>query len=271
MEVSGTNTNELPSHTLFIKSVLCIAAATGILANILIIIILVKFIKTFNYYNIYLISWCSANSIFLMSTLFLCYFESQVCYVIFTGILFLAANLFFVAILSLDWFIAKFCSINYATNCKNFARFINFVAWVLVLVFLLNIFVFCNNKIQLYITLILVVISITLVCFVGICVHFLRFVKTKTASGSVVENNLVLALVSSFMFGWLPTCLYFIYAFVKGTIIEAMLVVCFSVGQINSLVILLLLYRYDKHFKKGFRAFSRCEEENNEKNADLEK
>lgn len=269
MEVSGNSPNKLPNHTLLIKSVLCIAALIGIISNVLIVTVFVKFVKNCNHYNVYLISWSISNSIFLISTLFLCYFESQICYVIFTGILFLAANLFFVAILLLDRLIASFCSINYVTNCIIFSRFINFVAWILVLVFLLNIFVFCNNKIQLYVTLILMVCSTILVCFVGICIHFLRFVKRKTAS--VAGNSLVLTLVSSFIFGWLPTCLYFIYAFVKGTIIESMLVVCFSIGQTNSLVVLLLLYRYDEHFKIGFRAFSRCKEEDNEKNADLEK
>lgn len=259
-----TNINyEKFSDFTVVEGVLLTTAVFGIIGDVLIITVLLKFVKTKTYYNTYLVSWCTSNGLFLLSTPLLSYLENRGCYFIFTGAVLLAANLFFVAVLSLDWFITTYYSTKCAPNCRYLAKFINFVAWLLVLVFLLNIIVFCSHKIQIHVALVLVLFCLVFLCFIGICVQLLCLVKRKTSSVVVIKSYLVLVLVTSFMLGWMPTFLCFIYEFIGRIIRQELMALCFSFGQLNPFVNLFLLYRYDRQFKVGFRTLSKCRDESN--------
>lgn len=244
---------------LLFESFLVLSAFIGIIANVLIIVVILKFGKSKTYYNAYLVSWCTSNTFFLLATPTLLYVKSSYgCHTAFTSVVFLAGNLIFVSVLSLDWYITTYCSTNCATKCRNIARFANFIVWILVFVFLLNSIIFCNSHMQLTVSVILLGFCVIFIFLVAISIQILRLVKWKMSSVIIVKSYLILMLVSSFMLSWLPTCLCLIYFTIISFFVRETLALCFSFGQLNSLIVLILLYYYDQNFNVGFRILNRC-------------
>lgn len=257
------NDDDDDDNFVLFESFLVISAFIGIIANVLIIVVILKYGKSKVYYNVYLISWCTSNTFFLFATPMLLYVKSSYgCHTVFTCVVFLAANLMFVSALSLHWYITTYCSTNCATKCRNIAKFINFTVWVLISVLLLNSILFCNNNMQLTVSGILLIFCVIFLFLVGVCIQIWRFVKWKMSSVIIVKNYLVLVLVSSFMLSWLPTCLYIVYFTFVSFFVREILVLCFSFGQLNSMIVLILLYCCDQNFKVGVGTLSRCKPQN---------
>jgi hypothetical protein len=246
-----------PSNFILVPT--AIVTLLSIVADVLIIYVIAKFKNLRTTINLYILNWRICNVLFLtlspanftvLALLEFIYVDVACVWygeilVTFTG------NFTFAIALTLDWCILNYASPAFALKIQSYYKVNVTLLWLLTAS--LSIFV-CFDC-----TLVIFTHWISLLqpgyFIIILIVHFVRFVKLKT-SNSREKSNLVLILVSLYFLFWVPSyVMHCIKLFGSDqSIYPEIVVFCHLIAYSYSLMLILLLYLYDRNFQSSFKA-----------------
>lgn len=247
-DITPEQSTAMSAHEIII-SLVCLS---GIGADALIIYMLLTYKKLRTPTNIFVLNWACADLLYLLITP--CFYRifaalesfllSEVffCVTIETATILQIAIVLFNGVLCIIWFVNVFVIYQ-----GQMVTYITTSIWSLTLVLIIVFSMFCVHEIfyllSLYVTFFGYTILLHMVVLMHICAGFRRFRNLKPYNKSRYISTLTTAYVLCCLPSWL--CI------LCASLVRYLSVVAACVGYLNSVANVVILYRFNKHFKTG--------------------